>query len=513
MSSSTARYNVTVTGASVTLPAGTLPVWEDVSPSKYRMVSVPIEGGPNSTTLFSPFGAGTWDGWYFTGVAGNNGYQHLTDIQINHNPGIAAWVGTINPQNALTVTNTPASTTASYSVPLNSGWNQIACPFNFKRYWNEATIKVGLSNNIAGAVNINTASSVTPPYPWVQNFIYWWTPADAVAYDYGFASSDQTIPNQTVSSSSWRGAGDFEGEPTGKNWPGTLDPWGGYWIYAYVDCYLFVDPTTPGPGSTPQPLEADEAAPVFSPLSWSVQLSAESGNAIDPRNFAGIVQDAVSGVDKYDVKEAPRAPGSLVQLSFPHADWDIMSGNYMQDMVQPADEMIWDAQAKAAGNLPVVIRWDASAVPMEYRTVLLIDTATDARINLREVTAYTYTPSSSDVRQFKLIVSKALPEKYAAIPTKSELLQNYPNPFNPETWIPFKVSKTADVTIKIYNISGQLVRSLNLGQLEPGSYLTKERAAYWNGRSDNGEKVASGIYLYYIKAGSFSSTKKMVVLK
>jgi hypothetical protein len=174
--------------------------------------------------------------------------------------------------------------------------------------------------------------------------------------------------------------------------------------------------------------------------------------------------------------------------------------------------MIWDVQAKAAGNLPVVIRWDASAVPTEYRSVLLIDTSANAVINLREVSGYTYTPSSSDDRFFKLIISTALPEKYAVV-TKPELLQNYPNPFNPETWIPFKLSKATNVTIKIYNISGQLVRTLNLGHQEPGSYLTKERAAYWNGRNESGERVASGVYLYYINAASFSSTKKMVILK
>jgi hypothetical protein len=283
-------------------------------------------------------------------------------------------------------------------------------------------------------------------------------------------------------------------------------------MYSYINGYLFVDPTTPGPGATPGPLVVDEAAPAFLSASWSVQLSAESGDFADTRNLAGIVQDAANEADKYDVREAPLSPGSLVQLSFPHADWDIKSGDYMQDMVPPADEMIWDVQAKASGDLPVVIRWDASAVPANYRSVLLTDTSTNAVINLREVSGYTYTPSSSDARSLKLIISTALPEKYAVV-TKPELLQNYPNPFNPETWIPFKLSKATDVTVKIYNISGQLVRTLNLGHQESGSYLTKERAAYWNGRNEAGERVASGVYLYYIKAGSFSSTKKMVILK
>jgi hypothetical protein len=523
--SSTIRHNVQITEASVTQP-NMLPAYVEGNPSRYRMVSVPIDGSPDSNTLFDQFGTGQWWAWRWTGEYDpeNNGYRalHLTGNSMPHDPGIAVWAMTDQDPTpiALTVddTNTPGchplDTTTPYAIRLNAGWNQFACPFNFKRLWDNATIKVGLSNNVAAAVDINTASSVTDPYPWVANFIYWWTPGPAgpADYDYSFASSDQTIPNQTVFTSSWRGAGDFEGDPTGEGWPGTLDAWGGYWGYAYVDCYLFIDPTTPGPGATPEPMVVDEAAPVISPLSWSVRLSAESGNSVDANNFAGIVQGADIGFDKYDVREAPSPLGRLVQLSFPRDDWGIMSGDYMQDMMLPADEMIWEVQAKAAGNLPVAIRWDASSVPTEYRTAMLIDTSTEARINLREVTGYAYTPSSADVRTFKLVISTALPEKYALV-TKPELLQNYPNPFNPETWVPFKLSKASDVTIKIYNISGQLVRTLNLGHQESGAYLSKERAAYWNGRNEVGERVASGVYIYHIKAGSFYSSKKMVVLK
>jgi hypothetical protein len=98
-------------------------------------------------------------------------------------------------------------------------------------------------------------------------------------------------------------------------------------------------------------------------------------------------------------------------------------------------------------------------------------------------------------------------------PMKFELLQNYPNPFNPETWIPFALKRDADVRIRIYNISGQLVRTLNLGQKPAEHYITKDKAAYWDGRNAIGERVASGIYFYQIQAGKFNDTKRMVILK
>jgi hypothetical protein len=99
------------------------------------------------------------------------------------------------------------------------------------------------------------------------------------------------------------------------------------------------------------------------------------------------------------------------------------------------------------------------------------------------------------------------------IPERSVLLQNYPNPFNPETWIPYHLRDAAPVTIKIYNAAGQMIRALDLGYKDAGVYMSRSQAAYWDGRNDAGEQVASGIYFYSITAGDFTATRKMVVKK
>ena len=93
------------------------------------------------------------------------------------------------------------------------------------------------------------------------------------------------------------------------------------------------------------------------------------------------------------------------------------------------------------------------------------------------------------------------------------VFQNYPNPFNPETWFPYNLAEQAEVTIKIYDVAGALVRQLNIGLQEPGSYQSREKAAYWDGRDEFGTKVASGIYFYTFTAGDFQSTRRMVILK
>jgi hypothetical protein len=99
------------------------------------------------------------------------------------------------------------------------------------------------------------------------------------------------------------------------------------------------------------------------------------------------------------------------------------------------------------------------------------------------------------------------------IPDKSLLLQNYPNPFNPETWVPYYLKDAGDVTVKIYRINGQLVKTLELGYKDAGIYVSSSKAAYWDGKDESGEKVASGIYFYTIKSGSYTATKKMAIAK
>ena len=96
---------------------------------------------------------------------------------------------------------------------------------------------------------------------------------------------------------------------------------------------------------------------------------------------------------------------------------------------------------------------------------------------------------------------------------KTTLLQNYPNPFNPETWVPFSLSEPKHVKISIYTSTGRLVRTLDLGQKSSGTYLSKEKAAYWDGRNESGETVASNVYFYAMEAGEHTSLKKMVLAR
>ena len=98
-------------------------------------------------------------------------------------------------------------------------------------------------------------------------------------------------------------------------------------------------------------------------------------------------------------------------------------------------------------------------------------------------------------------------KKYA-VPDNYRVSQNYPNPFNPETRIEYGLPKAGQVVINIYDINGHVVRNLISEHQSAGNHSVK-----WNARDNNGTKVVSGIYFYYFKAGDYSQTLKMILMK
>jgi hypothetical protein len=91
-----------------------------------------------------------------------------------------------------------------------------------------------------------------------------------------------------------------------------------------------------------------------------------------------------------------------------------------------------------------------------------------------------------------------------------ELRQNYPNPFNPSTRIEYRIKERGHVTLKIYNVAGQLVKTLVNEQQNPRA---EAYTVQWRGRNDAGLSVSSGVYFYKLVANNFTQTKKMVLLK
>jgi len=118
-------------------------------------------------------------------------------------------------------------------------------------------------------------------------------------------------------------------------------------------------------------------------------------------------------------------------------------------------------------------------------------------------------PKSSEVDESEIASNQSPVTSY-------QLEQNYPNPFsqiprfagNPTTTISFQLPVNSDVSLTIYNMNGQLVKRLVAGEMNAGQHNVM-----WDAKDDRGQQVASGVYLYVIKAGSFSARRKLILMK
>ena len=98
--------------------------------------------------------------------------------------------------------------------------------------------------------------------------------------------------------------------------------------------------------------------------------------------------------------------------------------------------------------------------------------------------------------------------EHGVLPVVTKLQDNYPNPFNPTTNIAYSVKEAGNVNLKVYNVKGQLVRTLVNDVKETGNYTST-----WNGTDNSNKSVSSGVYFYKMKSGNYSSTKKMILMK
>ena len=151
---------------------------------------------------------------------------------------------------------------------------------------------------------------------------------------------------------------------------------------------------------------------------------------------------------------------------------------------------------------------EEAAAPSLYPQALELFTAADVRQWLSQAQGLHLTDPTFQrgIRFLEQLLT-------ALAPKETTLLPNYPNPFNPETWIPYRLAEDAFVTLTIYDQSGQIVRTLDVGHQIGAFYESRSKAIYWDGRNEFGEGVASGVYFYHLSAGDYSATRKMLILK
>ena len=102
----------------------------------------------------------------------------------------------------------------------------------------------------------------------------------------------------------------------------------------------------------------------------------------------------------------------------------------------------------------------------------------------------------------------AVNDKSDILPKEFALHDNFPNPFNPSTTIRFDLPKATDVSILVFNVLGQKIKTIEKSQMNPGYH-----SIVWNATNDHGVQVSAGMYFYQLRTNEFVKTKKMILLK
>jgi len=237
----------------------------------------------------------------------------------------------------------------------------------------------------------------------------------------------------------------------------------------------------------PPPAQSPTGVPQHNYSVTIPELTARAGNRIQVpiaiNDTTGLTAGGI--VIKYD-------QSVLKAVDFTASS--LLNGSYWKANIERAGEVRFAfataEKAKGTGNL-LMVEFEVLPNTAGTTSSLVFDT-----VNL--VNSLTITKLDGSV---------------TVLPEHTDLLSNFPNPFNPETWIPYQLAQDAPVVIRIYNQKGQIVRAIDLGQQPAGSYVTKGKAGYWDGTSNFGDRVASGVYFYTLHAGKFTATRKMVILK
>ncbi|MBI4720014.1 MAG: T9SS type A sorting domain-containing protein [Chitinivibrionia bacterium] len=173
---------------------------------------------------------------------------------------------------------------------------------------------------------------------------------------------------------------------------------------------------------------------------------------------------------------------------------------------------------ETAGDEIVLEFSDVDAIP-EGLAILLVDRTLERAMDVRKEIRCLfyqgtrgYVARDDDARFALLVGSDEFVESYGdglpAHPSETVLHQNHPNPFNPSTIIRYELAKTGRVTLKLYDVSGALVKVLEDRDREPGRYEVG-----WNGLNERGEHVSSGVYFYVLETPGARLAKKMLCVK
>lgn len=287
--------------------------------------------------------------------------------------------------------------------------------------------------------------------------------------------------------------------------PTRLEPYVGYYLFkpSNVDTlkipYYLVFAAANSP--------ANESA-----IAWQVNIALSAQGYRDDMNAFGVAKEAKPQLDEFDLRK-PRAFAATPTVSFNRQQWDRAFGLFASD-IRPeiVSSESWDFEVRTNPREAAQLEFfGIDKVPAHFE-VHLIDESHARTINLREGSVHQFIPTT-ELSRYRVIVGRkeAVQEQLnsVALPKEFALGQNYPNPFNPSTTIPIDIPAASEIRLEIFNVLGERVKTIYDGIIEPGRYWFN-----WEGRNENGEGVASGVYLYRMSTDQrMRFVKKLILVR
>lgn len=423
-------------------------------PTDYRIVGLPGSSAMPITKFLGGTSGTDWMMYYDNGAAANYLIPYSSgDTLFAFGSGKAFW---LIKRGSWLVNDTVASalpdTSGIVRIPLRGGWNLVTNPFPFSITWSQ----VQHANN------------------------------DMVNKIFGFDGSGMAASQ-------------------------TFAPYTGYY-FENTDSLLSM--VVPFGGALLRPVADVRSVP--SDSSWSVDISLEkAGVATDRALWFGVAPRASEGRDRFDFHK-PHTPGAMPQVVFERPSWDNAASAFASDIRPPVREIaqwnftvrIPDPKEQALNHEIRVIGTDA--IPSSL-VAFLVDPGHARSQDLRKNPLYEF-PPTGPTTSLEILVGDSLrviQKIDQLIPRDYALEQNYPNPFNPSTIIPVRIPVTGVVSLVVYNILGEKIRTVHEGPLETGRYLFR-----WEGNNDRGIIVSSGVYLCRMTVpGNRSFVRKLMFLK
>jgi len=451
---------------------------------KWNMISVPLEPGEsNPVSLF-----GTFINPFRSDEKNSNIYRYNEDTNtwsvpnsvVNGN-GYVLYGWNDVTEISLDGLEVIGDVTKSLSYTSGNGWHLIGNPFAVSIDWDDNVVKTN-----------------------VDNYYYRWNGSE---YEY-YPGGGQTS---------------------------TISSWEGFFVKANSgEASVVIE----YPGLSKKTIPADGVQNVDWRIGIAAQCTAEK-NIKDTYNYAGISQFSSAEYDKNDAYELVSLNDRYVSLYFPHEDWEINPARYTQDIKPLTEErMEWQFEIMTnAGKSDIELSFEIPEnVTAVYKLLVIDRDRNNKEIDLSAYKTYSFrtgdvkfkktsnklnivagnptdfskiADAEHEVRHFTLIVEKKEDTGIEGeIPDTYFINQNYPNPFNPSTTIEYGLPEESRITIKIFNILGQKVKTLVSENKPAGFYKIT-----WNGDNDYGNKVASGIYIYRMNCSSFVMSRKLIIIK